>query len=255
MREVLFSDVWWQFLLLMLASYLIGNVNFAILISGAKKHDIRTEGSGNPGTLNMSRTFGLKIGMLTLLLDVLKGCVPALVGYLLYRKTVFSGTEFVVGDLTRLLCGVSVVAGHIYPVFYRFKGGKGVASTIGVYLSAFPLFGLLMVAAAVTFVYFTELGSVGSFIAITPPAALYVIRTAVHYAKLPAPDFALAAIYVLAFLSMFLVYYAHRQNIARLIRGTEHPTSIKAMLKKDRDKKQANAAEKAQTPPEDGEKK
>lgn len=255
MREVLFSDVWWQFLLLILASYLIGNVNFAILISGAKKHDIRTEGSGNPGTLNMSRTFGLKIGMLTLFLDVLKGCIPALIGYLLYRKTVFSGTEFVVGDLTRLLCGVSVVAGHIYPVFYRFKGGKGVASTIGVYLSAFPLFGLFMVAVAVTFVYFTELGSVGSFIAITPPAVLYVIRTAVHYAKLPAPGFALAAVYVLAFLSMFLVYYAHRKNIARLIRGTEHPTSIKAMLKKDRGRKQADTAEKAQTPSGDGEEK
>ena len=243
MREVLFSEVWWQFLLLVVGSYLVGNVNSAILISGAKKHDIRTEGSGNPGTLNMSRTFGLKVGMLTLFLDVLKGFVPSLVGYLFFRNAVFSGTEFIVGDLTRLLCGVSVVAGHIYPVLYGFKGGKGVASTIGVYLSVSPLVGILSIVLAVTFVYFTELGSVGSFIAITPPAVFYVVKVAVYYAKHAAPVGALIAVYALLFLSMFLVYFAHRKNIARLIRGTEHPTSIKAMLKKDRERKQEKKQE------------
>ena len=76
--------LWWQFLLLAIGSYLMGNINFAIIISKLKKKDIRTLGSGNPGTLNMSRNFGLKIGLLTLVLDIFKG---AILSALLYIET------------------------------------------------------------------------------------------------------------------------------------------------------------------------
>ena len=78
---VSFNMLWWQFLLLAIGSYLMGNINFAIIISKLKKSDIRKLGSGNPGTLNMSRNFGLGIGVLTLVLDIVKGALPTFIGY------------------------------------------------------------------------------------------------------------------------------------------------------------------------------
>ena len=80
------KDYWWAFALLIISSYLIGNINFAILISKAKHNDITHVGSGNPGTMNMSRAFGLKIGLLTLILDILKGAFPTLIGALVFQK-------------------------------------------------------------------------------------------------------------------------------------------------------------------------
>ena len=226
-------SIWWQIAILVILSYFFGNINFAVIISKLKNKDIREEGSGNPGTLNMSRTFGLEIGLLTLLLDMLKGAIPAWLGWFFFRNAVFStGTDFIIGDMVKPLCGLAVVLGHIYPVFYKFKGGKGVASTIGVYFASHPLFGILMVALAITFVYFTELGSVGSFIAITPPALWYAVEMIVKYHGAAAPTYALVVTYGCVFLSMFFVYFAHRKNIWRLIKGEEHPTSVKDMLQK-----------------------
>ena len=226
-------DIWWQIAIFVLLSYLFGNINFAVIISKLKNKDIREEGSGNPGTLNMSRTFGIEIGLLTLVLDMLKGAIPAWLGWYFFRNTVFStGTDFIIGDMVKPLCGLAVVLGHIYPVFFKFKGGKGVASTIGVYFASHPIFAIIMVAAAITYVYFTELGSVGSFIAITPPAAWYAVEMIVKYHNAACPTYALVITYVCVFLSMFFVYFAHRKNIVRLIRGEEHPTSVKDMLQK-----------------------
>ena len=109
--------LWWQFLLLAVGSYLMGNINFAIIISKLKKKDIRTLGSGNPGTLNMSRNFGLKIGVLTLVLDILKGVIPTLVGFLLYKDTYFVGTTLSIEQVAKVGCGFFAVLGHVmtYP--------------------------------------------------------------------------------------------------------------------------------------------
>jgi len=231
-KYLMFSECWWQFLLLALGAYLFGNINFAIMISKLKRKDIRNQGSGNPGTLNMSRTFGAKIGLMTLGLDILKGAVPTLVAFLLYKNYYFAGSAFVVADVMKAVAGVCVILGHIFPVFFKFKGGKGVASTIGVYMVSSPLVSIVFVVAAVTFVYFTELGSVGSFIAITPPAILYAVRLIVSYGTYNAPLWALIVAYACVALSMVLVYGAHHQNLYRLFHGQEHPTSIKAMLKR-----------------------
>ena len=84
-----FADLWWSFLCLAIGAYLIGNVNFARIISKAKNKDITKLGSGNPGTMNMSRQFGLKTGLLTLLLDILKGAIPSLVAVLCFKGMYF----------------------------------------------------------------------------------------------------------------------------------------------------------------------
>ena len=93
MKEFVFSDKWYLFLIAAVVCYFVGCFNFAVLISHFKHKDIRREGSGNPGTMNMTRTFGVKIGALNLLCDILKGGVPVLVVYFLFRGYVFAGTD------------------------------------------------------------------------------------------------------------------------------------------------------------------
>jgi glycerol-3-phosphate acyltransferase PlsY len=112
--------------LLIIGSYFIGNISFAIIISKKKNGDITKVGSGNPGTMNMLRTYGFKLGFLTLVLDTLKGAIPSLIGLLIFGK---------VGLYT---AGLSAILGHIFPVVRKFKGGKGIACTLGVFLVADP---------------------------------------------------------------------------------------------------------------------
>ena len=99
-------------------SYLIGSLNFAYIVAKYKKLDISSSGSGNPGTSNVMRTIGKKYAAIVLIGDVLKGFLPI---YLF--------------DENLLLCGFAAVIGHIYPIFYKFKGGKGVATYVGVYIA------------------------------------------------------------------------------------------------------------------------
>ena len=131
MKTFYFSQSWWQFLIIAVVCYFIGCFNFAFVISKFKKRDITKIGSGNPGTMNMSREFGLKIGLITFICDAVKGGIPALISYFIYRDCVFAGTDFIVSDITRYLCGLCVIIGHIFPATMGFKGGKGIASTLG----------------------------------------------------------------------------------------------------------------------------
>ena len=237
-----FGEIWWQILLLAAASYLFGNINWALFISKLKKSDVRKMGSGNPGTLNMSRNFGLKIGILTLLLDVFKGVLPTLAGMLIFRGKYLAGTDFALSDMVKYVCGVCVILGHIYPVFMKFKGGKGIASTIGVFAASRPLLALALVVVAIAYIYFTEYGSMGSLIVVTPLAIAELISLHLKYYGTDAPMYALAVTNLLILATSVLTWYAHRKNLVRLVDGTEHPTSIKAMLKKKRDKKKAEKA-------------
>ena len=234
-------------IILSVCSYLFGNINWALIISKFKKGDIRTMGSGNPGTLNMSRNFGLKIGLLTFFLDVLKGALPTLVAFFVFSNRSFDGTLFRVADFAIYLCGLSVVLGHIYPVFLKFKGGKGIASTIGVLVVcesvnglAWALVCVMALVCAVVFIYFTEFGAMGSFIAITPSVVAGGIRLFLKYSHLQ--DFNTTVIYVLTsmliMLLCFFTWFAHRKNIQRMLSGEEHPTSIKQMIVKARLKKE-----------------
>lgn len=227
-------------------SYLIGSINWSIIISRSLNKDIRLLGSGNPGTLNMSRNFGLKFGLLTFLLDVLKGAIPTLVVFFIFRNFTFYNSVFVVSDFAIYLVGLSVVLGHIYPIFLKFKGGKGIASTIGVLVVSLSVHGLgwasiaiMSLVAAVVFIYFTEFGAMGSFIAITPSAIAGCIRLTLIYGKILGDKTVLfhTVTCLFIFTICLLTWYAHRKNIERMLAGDEHPTSIKSMVVKSKAEK------------------
>lgn len=232
-----------------IASYMFGNVNWAIIISKSKNKDIRTMGSGNPGTLNMSRNLGLKFGLLTFFLDIMKGVIPTLVSFFVFKGKYFQNSEFAISDFAIYLCGLSVVLGHIYPVVFKFKGGKGIASTIGVFLVCESVFGwewsviiIMALISALVFIYLTEFGAMGSFIAITPPAIASLIRLfnvygAYTFEVSPITSALYVSTNILVFAICLFTWLAHRHNIERMLAGEEHPTSIKEMVVKMKAKK------------------
>ena len=237
---------WWLLLILCVCSYLFGNINNAVIISKIKKSDIRTMGSGNPGTLNMGRNFGLKVGLFVFFLDIIKGAIPSLIAFLLFRGQYFEGTDFIIGDLAKYLCGFCVIIGHIYPVFMHFKGGKGIASTIGVFIVAECVCGwsgivvvALSVAAATIFILITKFGAMGSFIGITPPAVSGSIRLFLAYNGSTEALGVLIVTDVLIFLICFFTWFAHKTNIAKMLSGEEHATSLQAMAVKSKEIKKS----------------
>ncbi|MDE5548070.1 MAG: glycerol-3-phosphate acyltransferase, partial [Clostridia bacterium] len=174
MKELAFSDFWYYLPVMAVVCYFIGCFNFAVIIAKCHHKDVHKLGSGNPGTMNMSREFGLKVGLLNFILDVCKGGVPALVSWLIFRNYYFAGTQFVISDFTRYFCGVFVIIGHIYPVTMKFRGGKGIASTFGLFWFAlstenawFALIGLGAYLFILSYIIVTEWGSMGSLLGVT----------------------------------------------------------------------------------------
>lgn len=200
--------------LLMLGSYLFANINFAKIISKCKHRDITKEGSGNPGTLNMLRTFGFFWAITNMVLEILKGVLPSLIGYLMY------------GDVGLYSCGVSAVVGHIFPVFYKFKGGKGVACTCGMFFVANWWVTLIVTAVCFLFVTITSIGSIGTL--------GFVLIMSIIELCLVSPSNWIC--YVLIGFNLALVFFVHRKNILRLIHGKENPTNIRGAFKKDIEK-------------------
>ncbi|MBR2968347.1 MAG: glycerol-3-phosphate acyltransferase [Clostridia bacterium] len=249
-----FSDIWWVLVLMAIGSYLIGSINFSIMISKMKGRDIRGVGSGNPGMMNMSRNFGLKIGVLILFLDMLKGVIPTVVGWVVFRNVTLGESTFVLSDLTKYFCGFFAVLGHIFPIYLKFKGGKGISTTIGVFVVAYPLVGVCSGLCGLAFILITSMGSMGSLIAITPPAIAaetllynrYIYNSVSGYMKPDSPD--VRAAFVIAIVCILgiclLAWFAHSRNIERLINGEEHETSWSEMIKKMKKKKRAERLEK-----------
>lgn len=260
---------WILFGVLTVLSYFMGNFNFAVIISKLKNKDIRKQGSGNPGTLNMSRTFGLKTGLITFFLDVMKGAVPAFLGWIIFKDVYVGGTNFELADLAKYTFGFAAVIGHIYPVFMKFKGGKGIATTIGVFtLSlitcsierksfAWAAISIMAIVAAIAFIYFTEFGAMGSFIAITPMAVGSSVYLYITYVGTNPYNEAFVLYFVSQLIILaicFFTWFAHRKNIERMLEGEEHATSIKKMIMDSRKKKEEKikaAKEKNETKAED----
>lgn len=240
MKNFSFVQHWWQFLVIAIVCYFIGCFNFARFISRIKKRDITKIGSGNPGTMNMSREFGLKIGFLTFLCDALKGGVPAIIGYFIYRGYVFEGTTMLVSDLVRFWCGLFVVIGHIFPVTMQFKGGKGIASTLGLFWACLScenpwwiLLAFLCLVGIVVFIFLTEWGSLGSLLGVSGLSIIQLVILFTRYAGLAVNAYLVGA-YLVIFAINVLTWVAHRQNLSRLFAGEEHHTSIKKLAKKKR---------------------
>jgi glycerol-3-phosphate acyltransferase PlsY len=201
---------------LILGAYLLGAVPFGLLIGLARGVDIRLQGSRNIGATNAGRVLGRKWGYLSLLLDVLKGFVPTLTACLLLVGPRPDPRE----QLAVLAVALAAVLGHVFPIYLRFRGGKGVATTVGVALGVWPHFTLAMLAALAVYAllrFTTGMVSLGSLaIATTFPIAVYVVTRVQGYT--------LAEHWPLQVVSIALglvIIVRHRENIRRLWRGEE----------------------------------
>jgi glycerol-3-phosphate acyltransferase PlsY len=197
-----------------LASYLVGSLSFAVIVSRLMGlNDPRSYGSKNPGATNVLRSGSKKAAILTLLLDAVKGWFPvALV--LAYGPQLGWGTD--VADLAGLagLAGLAAFLGHLYPVFFGFVGGKGVATAVGVLVG---VNGLLALATVLTFaivVYFSRYVSLASMVAAVFAPVFYVFGDRVAWDANGAEIFSLAAM-------ALLLVWRHRENINRLLAGVE----------------------------------
>lgn len=203
--------------LFVLGAYLLGAIPFGLLIGLTRGVDIREHGSRNIGATNAGRVLGRKWGYLCLILDVLKGFIPALAArYVLLDEPADS-----LMLLAWILVGVAAVLGHMLPVYLKFRGGKGVATTVGVALGIFPYYTVAMSVALLLYAvvrFSTGLVSLGSLtIAVAFPAAFFV------YVGFRS-DVSLAGYWPLAAVAVLLgvlIIAGHRSNIARLLRGEE----------------------------------
>ena len=231
------SELWYWFLLMAVVSYFIGCFSPSALIAKMRHLDVHKIGSGNAGTMNISREFGLKIGLMNFVVDFCKGGVPALVSYFIFRNYCYAGTDIPVSDFTRYFCGVFVVIGHIWPVTMRFKGGKGIASSLGVLCFSLAcdspwniLITLGVLLSMLVFIAITECGSMGSLLGVTALSIWQGVVFFLHFEGVMKNGWAIACFLSLAVLN-FLTWFAHRKNLVRLFAGEEHRTSVKKLWK------------------------
>ena len=229
---------WWQFVIMAVVCYLVGSANFAKIISRANRGDITKMGSGNPGTMNMIRNFGFRLGLLTFFCDALKGGLPVLIAHLIYQGQFFAGTAVYVSDVARYFCGLFVIIGHIFPITLGFKGGKGIASTFGIFWMAlscenllWALFGAFAVLGILAFIYASEWGSLGSLLGVSVFCVAQMAVFFFRYAYLLV-DIYMVWTYLLPFVIVTITWLAHWQNLVRLFAGEEHRTSLKGKIKK-----------------------
>jgi len=189
-------------------AYLLGSISVGILCSKiGHGPDLRTVGSKNTGASNVQRTMGWKWGLITFFGDGLKGVLACLIG------------ELLCGDhMAALLCGLLAVIGHNWPIYYHFKGGKGVSTSVGVMLYCFPIPGLICVLVTVLVIWITRYISLGSLTLVT----LFAILVSVFWSG--------GNIWIIlwACALMAICFYRHRANIGRLINGTENKLGSKA---------------------------
>ena len=195
-------------LICMVIPYLLGSLNFAIIFSKLFYHDdIRKYGSGNAGMTNMLRTYGKLPALATLLCDMLKGAVAVLFGLLIFS------------DWGSAVAGLFVVLGHMFPCFYKFKGGKGVATTAMVVLATNPLVFVILLAIFLIIVIGTKFVSLGS--------VMCVMIYPYLLSRFEIGPNVLSGIIIAA-----LVIFMHRSNIKRLMTGQESKISLKSKKKK-----------------------
>ena len=232
--RIALADCWYWLLLVAGVSYLLGCINFAVIISKMRHTDVRKIGSGNQGSMNMSREFGLKVGLVNFLFDCLKGGIPVIAVHYIFQGYTFEGSEVLVSDLARYIAGAAAVIGHIYPVFMKFRGGKGIATTFGVFWFGLgcenPWFFLIMLFGFVLvllFILITEMGSMGSLLGVS---AFSIWQGALFYDSYHAvSDGFVIALFALLLLLNFLTWFSHRKNLVRLFAGEEHRTSVKKL--------------------------
>jgi glycerol-3-phosphate acyltransferase PlsY len=189
-------------ILLPLIAYLIGSIPFGLIFAKSQGIDIRSQGSGNIGATNVARVMGKKIGLLTLFFDLSKGLLP-----IIFARFYFESVPE--RDLIISLMGFFAIMGHCYPVFLKFKGGKGVATAAGVFLGICPM------AAGVGFAMFMLMFQICRIVSVSSITASISIPFAV-YLCCPSDIF-----FKMALISSIIIIYKHKENIMRLLNGEE----------------------------------
>jgi acyl phosphate:glycerol-3-phosphate acyltransferase len=206
----------WQLLLIVLLSYFAGNFCAAVFISTKFiRQDIRQLGSSNPGTTNMTRVFGVKYGIVTLLIDFMKGFACVIAARII--MTSIGGLE--TGMLAAYAAGLAVIVGHNYPVLLGFKGGKGFATGIGVFIAVSPPITLLVLLLGVVLLLIVDRMSVFALAFFTAEAAYSSVTF--EYGWIP----------LFAYAYLILAVIAHWPNIIRLAHGEEKALGIVNLVK------------------------
>ena len=197
-------------IVLTVVPYLLGSINFAIIISGkGYGDDVRSHGSGNAGMTNMLRTYGKKAAALTLLGDAFKAILAAIVGY------------YMMGMYGAYIAGFFCVLGHTFPIFFKFKGGKGVVTAAASILMCNPIVFIIILTLFIIIVAIWRFISLGSIMA----ALLYpVILSGVDSVLLGHPS---GAYIIFVLLTSILVVVKHKDNIKRLLEGKENKLTFK----------------------------
>ena len=203
------------YLVVALVAYLLGSISFSVIISKrVAGFDVRDKGSKNAGSTNVLRTVGKKAAIITLICDCLKGVIAILIAYI-------AGN--IAKNLDRALliqlAGIFVVLGHTFPVFFKFKGGKGVATSLGVLLMVNWQIGLICLVFALILMALTRFVSLGSVAA----AILFPVLTVFITNNYLVPGNYIIFGIILA----ILVIFNHRENVKRLLTGTENKLSFK----------------------------
>ena len=205
------------YIVMALIAYVIGSINFSVIIS--KKFagfDVREKGSGNAGTTNMLRSVGKKAAAITLVCDVLKGVIS--IGIAILLGNIVSNVD---KSLLVQVAGIAVVLGHTFPIFFGFKGGKGVATSLGVLIMTNWQIGLICLVFAILLMALTRMVSLGSCAA----AVLYPVLTLfIHenYIVTEGTEY-----FIYSIILAVIVLYNHRSNIKRIMDGTENRLSFK----------------------------
>ena len=203
------------YIVVAILSYLIGSINFSIIIS--KKvagFDVREKGSGNAGTTNMLRTVGKKAALITLVCDILKGVISILLALLIGKIAKEANNSILVQ-----IAGILVIIGHTFPIFFKFKGGKGVATAVGVLLTTNWQIGLICLIFGLVLIAFTRMVSLGSITAaILFPILILFIKS----------NYIVEGNYfIYSLIIAVMVVFNHRENVKRLLSGTENKLSFK----------------------------
>ena len=201
-------------------SYLIGSIMFSVIFT--KKiagFDVRTKGSGNAGSTNVLRVAGKKVAIITLICDILKGVVAVLIGYIVGKLTKASVET---SQMLILTAGVMVVLGHTFPIFFKFKGGKGVATSLGVLLMINWKIGLICLVFALLIMAVSRMVSLGSISAAILFPVLCIFINENYLIKANHFGYILFGIIL-----CLLVVFNHRSNLKRIINGKENKLSFK----------------------------
>ena len=205
------------YIVIALIAYAIGSINFSVIFSRKfAGFDIREKGSGNAGSTNMLRSVGKKAALITLVCDVLKGIIAIVIAYIFSR--IWKDAN---GALLVQIAAICVVIGHTYPIFFEFRGGKGVATSLGVLICINWQIGLLCLVFALVIMAITRMVSAGSVTA----AILFPILTLF---KVGEKFFIVSGNYfIFSIILAIIVIFNHRENVKRILEGKENKLSFK----------------------------